>query len=178
MTTNIKNEVFENLTGNEIIFRNFIGAPDAYNTTGKRQFSIALNEERAEDLKRKGWNVKLWTSRDGDLSTPFITVEVKYGKYPPKCYLISGRENSNGSIDILAKTLLDEDTIGQLDAAEIAKCDIIISPYSWEMNGSRGIKAYAKAIYATTIMDPLELKYSDFGSDLNDENLDEYVPFN
>ena len=175
----VKNEVFEDLQNREVIFRNFAGKTDAYNMAGKKQFSIVLTEERAQDLSNKGWNVKLWRSKDGEDMTPFLPVEVNYGPYPPKCYLMSGTPNGNGGIDILNKTLLNEETIVELDHANFEKVDIIVSPYQWEWNGRSGIKAYAKAIYATVALDPLELKYANVGqNDIYNEDLDEGVPFN
>lgn len=163
----VKNEVFEDLHNNEIIFRNFAGQTDQFNAQGKRQFSIVLTPERAADLSAKGWNVKLWRSRNADPEeegTAFISVEANMdGPYPPKVCLLSGTYNTDGSIDIRQKTNLDSRTIGLLDHANLEKVDIIITPYVWEWNGRSGVKAYAKAIYATTILDPLELKYADVG---------------
>lgn len=175
----VKNEVFEDLTNREIIFRNFAGQTDKYNIQGKRQFSIVLTEERAADLSEKGWNVKLWRSRDGEEMTSFLPVEINYGPYPPKCYLMAGKANKNGTIDILHKTLLDENTIAELDHANFEKVDIIVTPYVWEWNDRHGVKAYVKALYATTILDPLELKYANVEmDDIYNEDLDEEVPFN
>lgn len=165
----VKNEVFEDLTNREIIFRNFAGKPDSYNTQGKRQFSIALGPARAEDLTAKGWNVKLWRSREED-EIPFLPCEVNYGPYPPKCYLVSSDMDGN----VVSKTLLDEETIGELDHANFEKVDIIVTPYQWEWNDRHGVKAYVKALYATVVMDPLELKYADVGKIYEDEE----VPMN
>lgn len=165
--TEVKNEVFEDLQNNELIFRNFAGQTDQYNAQGKRQFSIVLTPERASDLSEKGWNVKLWRSRNADPEdegTAFLPVEANMdGPYPPKVCLLSGVYGPDGTIDIRQKTNLDSKTIGLLDHANLEKVDIIVTPYVWEWNDRSGVKAYAKAIYATTILDPLELKYADVG---------------
>ena len=169
----VKNEVFEDLQNRDVIFRNFAGKADAYNQNGKKQFSIVLTPERADDLSSKGWNVKLWKSRDDDQpDTPFLPVEVNYGPYPPKCYLIACDPDGNP----VNKTLLDDETVAELDHANFEKVDIIVSPYQWEWNDRSGIKAYAKAIYATVVLDPLEMKYADIGPGAVYE--DEEVPMN
>lgn len=161
----VMNEIFENLQNGEIIFRNFAGRPDAYNQSGKRQYGIVLSPDRANDLKAKGWNVKTLAPREpGDDGLSFLPVEVNYGPYPPKCFLLSGSFNADGGIDILTKTPLDETTIGELDHANFACADIIVTPYVWEWNGRSGIKAYTKAMYVTVVLDQLELKYADVGN--------------
>lgn len=173
----VKNEVFEDLANNEVIFRNFAGQADQYNAQGKRKFSIVLTPERADDLSAKGWNVKMLKPRDGEEPTPFLPVEANIdGQYPPKLYLMYGKENPDGTVDIVTKTLLDAETIGELDHANFVKVDMIISPYVWEWNDRAGVKAYLKAMYATVVMDPLELKYADVGP--NDIYDDEEVPLN
>lgn len=161
----VKNEIFENLGNSDVIFRNFSGRPDSYNQNGKRQYSIVLTPERANDLQDKGWNVKMLTPREeGDVGVPFLPVEVNFGPYPPKCFLLAGMYKADGSVDIVGKTMLDETTIGELDHANFESVDLIVTPYVWEWNGKSGVKAYTKALYATVMLDPLELKYSDVGN--------------
>lgn len=179
----VKQEIFEDLQNNEIIFRNFAGKVDQYNAQGKREFSIVLPQERADDLSAKGWNVKMLKSRDDDEPpVPFLKVEANIdGAYPPKIYLMSGSYAQNGAIDIQSKTLLTAETVGELDHANFAKVDLIISPYVWEWNGRTGVKAYLKALYATVILDELALKYANINEATNlAPNIyeDDEVPFN
>ena len=63
---------------------------------------------------------------------------------------------------------LDDDTIGQLDYADIVKVNLEVSGYTWNVDGRSGIKAYASILHVFVKPNP-------FADDLEDE-LDE-VPF-
>lgn len=128
----------------KIFWKNFSGRGSTYNAEGSRNFCVEIDPETAEAMKADGWNIKYSKPREeGDEPQPYIQVTVKYGDYPPKIYMVTSRN----------QTLLDEDTVGELDRAEIEKVDLIINGFYWTVNGKSGIKAYCKTMYVTIAED-------------------------
>ncbi|HMR72456.1 MAG TPA: hypothetical protein PKD68_00405 [Candidatus Saccharibacteria bacterium] len=137
-------------------WRNFAGLPGMFNAAGDRNFNIFLDPEMAEDLLERGWNVKYTKPKTDEYDPqPYLKVVVKYVgangplRNPPKVVLMTS----------YSKVVLDEETIGTLDHAPILNADIIIRPYSWEINGKTGVTAYLKAAYITLEEDDFEAKY-------------------
>lgn len=142
--SNVNNVVIENA---RIWARNFKGEEHLpYNPKGRRNFCLSLASDLAQEMIDEGWNVKY--DRD---DAPYIPVAVSFDKYPPKIYKVT----SHG------KTLLDEETVGDLDDDEIVNIDLIIRPYCWNVNGSNGVKAYVKNMYVTIQENALYDKYGD-----------------
>ena len=137
--------------GCRIIFRNFSGEQSQFNPMGKRNFCVIIDDmDVARDMKNDGWNVKYLQPREeGDSETPYLQVEVSYLNVPPTIVILT----SGG------RTVLNEDTVGMLDHAEIENVDLIINPYNWEVNGKSGVKAYVKSMYVTLSEDALAQKY-------------------
>ena len=160
MAKNIENIKIENA---RIVFRNLSGKPDKFNPQGgKRSFSVVIEDpEFANELKREGWNIKQFNQSPDSDEEPahFISVKVSYNNIPPHIYLCTSKN----------KTLLNEDTVGQLDYAEISNVDIVITPYQYEMNGRTGISAYVKTMYVTVVEDEFASKYE--YDDLDDEEI-------
>ena len=143
----------------EITFRNFAGRGSTYNSEGSRNFCVFLDPDDAIAMKRDGWAVRYTKPRDEEEEgRPYIQVSVKYGDYPPKIYMVTSKN----------KTLLDEDTVGELDRVEIEKVDLTISPYYWSVNGKSGIKAYCKNMYVT-IAEDFDGRYNNISDTVEEE---------
>jgi len=130
----------------KILFRNFEGKEKKNNRAGERNFCVKIDDpELAQQLAADGWNIKTLTSRDGeDDDTHFIQVKVGYEKGKPPIIKIK-TENT--------EIYYDEETVKNLDNAELADIKVVITPYHWEVNGKSGIKAYLKTMKATLIDD-------------------------
>lgn len=134
----------------QIGIRNFGGKEGRYNPAGRRNFCVFLEEDVANALLEDGWNIRwLEPKEPGDEKKPFMQVSVSFGNNPPKIVLVT----SHG------KSVLNEDSVGLLDWAEIECVDLILRPYNWEVNGKSGVKAYVKSMYVTIVEDEFEKKY-------------------
>lgn len=149
----IKNIRFDGLSGREIMFRNFTGRPDKYNSKGGiRSFCVRINdEELAHTLNEEGWNIKVLAPRNPDeMPVYYLPVGIRFDFYPPKIYQHCGR----------VATQLDEDNIAILDDTDILSVDLEVRPYTWERNGDGGVKAYVKIMHVQVEQDPFAYKYA------------------
>lgn len=128
-----------------IVYRNFTGVGSKFNREGDRNFAVVIpDQEVADALLDKGWNVKIRPPRDED-EDPFmyLPVKVRFNDRGPNVYLKSG---SN-----LVK--LDEESISCLDEIDILEVDLDIRPYDWEVNGKTGRTAYLQSMKVTQNLD-------------------------
>ena len=142
------------IEGARILFRNFAGKEGQYNREGDRGFSVLLDDDVAKMMEADGWNVKYLKPRtDEEEENPqaYIQVTVGYRGRPPRIVMITSR----------GRTDLDESMVELLDWADIENADLILNPYSWDVNGKTGIKAYVKSLFVTIREDALERKYAD-----------------
>ena len=142
-----------NIEGATIIWKNFSGERDRFNP-GKRGFSVVIDDTvMADELRNEGWNIKERPLQEGaDPSEQEWTLPVKLNmnRYT-QVWLIVGNH----------KTLLDENTVAQLDVVDFVDCDISIRPYEWEMSGRTGITAYVDSMYVTIRENKFTEKYAD-----------------
>lgn len=142
-----------NIEGALIIWKNFSGERDKYNP-GKRGFSVVIDDTvMADELRQEGWNIKerpLPEGADSSEQEWALPVKLNMNRYT-QVWLIVGNH----------KTLLDENTVAQLDVVDIVNCDISIRPYEWEMSGRSGITAYVDSMYVTIRENKFAEKYAD-----------------
>ena len=142
-----------NIEGAIVIWKNFSGERDKFNP-GKRGFSVVIDDAvMADELRQEGWNIKERPLQEGaDPSEQEWTLPVKLNmnRYT-QVWLIVGNH----------KTLLDENTVAQLDVVDFVNCDISIRPYEWEMGGRTGITAYVDSMYVTIRENKFAEKYAD-----------------
>lgn len=149
----VPNIIIENA---RIMYRNFAGAESQYNREGDRNFCVIIpDQEYAQQLLEDGWNVKIRPSRDEEEPPMnYLKVAVKYGKIEPDICIVNPRTR--------LKRRLDADTVQLLDQVNFENIDLIIRPYTWEVNGKIGVAAYIKELYATIVESPFDEKYGDF----------------
>ena len=144
---------FYDVDSRNLKYRNFSGKEGMYNIEGDRNFCLCVDEETAEKFRDIGLNVKMTKPRDEyDVPVPYIKVKVEYRKgRPPKVVQITAR----------GKVELDEDTIKNLDRAEIVKADVALNISEWHRGDRTGVSAYLKTMYVTIAEDDFEDRYYD-----------------
>lgn len=161
----IPNIILEDRPGRELLFRNFAGEESKFNPAGRRSFNLILEPDLAKRLIDDGWNVREKETRDGDLQYRLqVFVNYTNPRRVPRIKMIRSTDGRGVS--------LNEQTVGQLDAAEIEKFDICITPYQWELaSRTSGIKAFVKSMNCVIEHDDIADKYTNYAAE------EEELPF-
>lgn len=164
--------------GAKIVFRNFAGVGNQFNREGARNFSIVIpSVDAALALYDAGWNVGVKAQKQEDKDAIRATNDLK-----ERIQILSDRGVLDDALFHLKTTVnfnskrpaeiflitevgkkpvkLDENTVAQLDLADIVSCDIIVSPYAWTSPRGSGITAYLKTMYVLIQQDPFAAKYA------------------
>lgn len=162
------------LKGYKITFKNFAGreSSNGYNRAGNRNFCVVLDDETAQQMLADGWNVRIKQFDDGShRNTLQVAVRYDIERFRPRVVMVTPKGNGK-----FHKTLLNEDTVAELDSATVTSASMILNPSPWHnAMGNGGIKAYLTTGYFVIEKDPFE---DDFPSDDENENEDyEDVPF-
>lgn len=138
----------------QIMFKNFSG--NRWREGGAKDFAVKINPSDVDTLLADNWPIKVFTPTDDqenpiDDPIPFFKAKIKYENYPPAIYLVT----SGGA------TLLDDDSVGELDSAEIIYIDLIVSlaGKDWSLNGKTGRSAYVDEMYVTIAESSFAQKY-------------------
>ena len=135
-----------------ITYRNFSGEERKFNNKGKRNFNLILTPEQAAMFEAEGFNVRHQAPREeGGEGRDLLSVNVGFEYRPPKIVVINGKR----------KTELNEDTVCELDYADIDYIDMTIRPYYWEVGDKSGVTAYLNSMYVTLVEDRFAAKYED-----------------
>jgi hypothetical protein len=157
---------FEN---RKIMYRNFAGKETQYKPEGVREFCLKLTEEEANLMAEDGWNVKHRKLQDpDDEPQSYLPITVSSKFKPSRIVLITTRNDGS-----LGRTTLTEDLYMFVDWVNVEYIDLTIRPYTWEMRGNSGVKAYLQTIYVRVQDDKLDMKYRDVPEvDMNGQQLE------
>ena len=118
-------------------WRNFSKEARMYDTGNVRHFAILVEEENFKKLSDLGFNVGIYTPREGD---PYHYLDINFGWQlrDPEIYIVNGN----------VTTKQTEETVGTLDKCNnIEYADIEVSPHHWNNNGRSGVKPWVSEMY-------------------------------
>ena len=154
-----------NLTNNDIMYRNFEGIQKENNNAGQRNFVVKLTNEQATELQKSGHYIKMSKpDRDGN-QYPYVQVKVNMdSKWPPMFEIFTNK----GRVEYGA------DEIKALDRANIVGADIVLNSYL--KSGGDHYTLYLREFHAA-IKDPDNSKkylemLKESGLDNNDDDDD------
>lgn len=136
-----------------IIYKNLRGEGGKFNREGDRNFAVVIpNQELADELIDRGWNVKIKEPRDeGEEPFRYLKVKVKFNDRGPQVYLVSGN----------AYRELSEDMVSIVDEIDIRSVNLDVRPYDWEVNGKTGRTAYLQSMEVIQEIDRFAARYAE-----------------
>lgn len=142
----------------DILWPNFSGAADKFNSEGDRNFNLRLTKQEADQLAADGWNVKCKLARPEDPDQDgeercVLKVTVKFTNKPPKIFMIGDKSKN--------RTEILQVNAGLIDSADIKTVDLSFVPYFWDVNGGMGMTAYLKTMYMVIFEDELDQKWAE-----------------
>lgn len=141
-----------------IFATNFAGDPnkDKYRSQTRKGNIVIPDADFAQELADRGFNVKVTRPKEGEEEgfepEYFVSVIVRYGPNKrrwPKIYVVT-----NGR-----RTLLDEDTVGDLDDMWIKNVNVILNPNEYE-EGKYTLYVDIMYVEENTDDDPYASRYS------------------
>lgn len=139
---------------------NFEGRKGKFNKEGDRNFNVVIPDEQAKAMAADGWNIK-WTKPNEERPDEFpqeayLPVDVRFDYKPAHIVLLQDGVRTN----------INEITAKMLDEEEFERIDLTIRPYLWSQDdGSSGVKAYLKTMYAIVPSDPVVAMYANYGNE-------------
>lgn len=153
------------MQGVRILWPNFSGAADKYNSEGDRNFNLHLTATQADELAADGWNVKCKFPRPEEntdeqeercvlkLTVKFRDRQGELKKNPPQITVLGDKSRNRNTYG--------EDLVGLLDSAEIVEADLSFVPYFWETATGIGVSAYLRKLYVVIREDELDEKWAE-----------------
>lgn len=158
-----------------IIWTNFRGEANRFGST-KKNFNLVLTQDVAQDLSKRGWNVKKIDIQDDEgnvrYTIYFVNITVKMdSQYPPVVTLFTEWTNPTTGTTNRNRTALDDYTIGTLDRVIIKSCDLTVNGYE-NPNIKGKITGYLSKL---NVIEEPDIEYGGkYESWLSSENYDEH----
>jgi len=134
-------------------FSHFDGARDTFNDEGDHNFVVIIPPEDAERLSSYGWAIKEKAPlEEGDPPEYHLKCNISYRFDDPLVYLIKGTR----------KIRAREEDLGDIRRDVTERIDVILSPSRWSRpDGTSGVTAYVKELYATVRESRFSERYAD-----------------
>lgn len=119
--SNKNDRPYVELEGTSLVYPNLSGLEDDYNPAGHRHTGVAIPDPKlAEQMREDGWNIKMLQNGDDDpIYWTDLVCNYRTSRVKPRIYSVNPMTN--------VATLLDAESVGSLDGAEILSVDVAFS---------------------------------------------------